>query len=211
MRHAWLSIARYAIRNAGSFNSDIKPMRIAPVPRIDLHRWWSGVNLRGPLLDFQDAVTRTWGQWFERGESDVESHVLIYDVLREESNHPVNQLLRRHATLVGSGIFLGRLYDLGRYPGAVRSTKKSQRVLGDVYRCQPGVPKFLDAYEGRRFRRERVDVSLGAGRHQECWTYLYNGNTARRKLISSGNYAEYRSSAQLNASVKLIEGGSGSV
>src|SRR5919106_1266811 len=88
--------------------------------------------------------------------------LFVYGSLRRALNHPLYRLLERHASFVGAGIFQGRLYDLGRYPGAVPSKTNTDRVVGEIYRFAGSeeVLKVLDNYEGRRFRRQRVTISL---------------------------------------------------
>jgi gamma-glutamylcyclotransferase (GGCT)/AIG2-like uncharacterized protein YtfP len=51
---------------------------------------------------------------------------------------------------VGTGSFQGKLYDIGRYPGVVRSGRNTDRVMGEIYRLSEPrrALEILDEYEG---------------------------------------------------------------
>lgn len=121
------------------------------------------------------------------------TYIFVYGQLRQGMNHPMQNLLVRHATYLGTGSFQGKLYDLGRYPGAVHSRSPKDRVLGDIYRIDETSPVMarLDEHEGHRFTREEVQVRVDHEDQIKCWTYLYNRSVAGRVLIPSGDYVEY--------------------
>ena len=75
-------------------------------------------------------------------------------------NDPLHRLLETHAVLVGTGSFQGKLYDLGRYPGAVSSRGHTDHVIGEIYRFSDPqrALEILDEYEGHRFKRKRVTI-----------------------------------------------------
>jgi hypothetical protein len=86
----------------------------------------------------------------------------------------MNKVLERHADRVGRGKIPGTLYDVGRYPGAVKRSGTRAFVWGDLYRLRDPdrALKILDRYEGldeknlgrAEFRRSRVTIDLGAGK-----------------------------------------------
>jgi gamma-glutamylcyclotransferase (GGCT)/AIG2-like uncharacterized protein YtfP len=123
-----------------------------------------------------------------------ETFLFVYGTLRRRMNDPLHRLLEKQAVGVGTGTFQGKLYDLGRYPGAVRSRGKNDRVLGEIYRLSEPqrALKILDAYEGRRFKRKRQTILQEDGKSLNAWIYLYAGSVKRRPLISSGDYVQYR-------------------
>jgi gamma-glutamylcyclotransferase (GGCT)/AIG2-like uncharacterized protein YtfP len=125
---------------------------------------------------------------------EKEDHLFVYGTLRPEMTHPLGHLLVRHGIFLGKGIFQGKLYDLGRYPGAVPSRKKTDLVAGEVYRLQKPdrVLGLLDEYEGPRFKRTEVTIFFGEDTHILCWIYLYIRSVAGRRIISSGDYVQYR-------------------
>jgi gamma-glutamylcyclotransferase (GGCT)/AIG2-like uncharacterized protein YtfP len=95
-----------------------------------------------------------------------------------------------------SGTFQGKLYDLGRYPGVVRSHGNTDRVIGEIYRFSEPQRAFqiLDEYEGHRFKRKRVTIIQEDGKSNTSWIYLYARSVTRRALIRSGDYVQYRNS-----------------
>ena len=112
----------------------------------------------------------------------------------------MSKVLERHADWIGRGKVPGILYDVGRYPGAVKNTGTRAFVRGDVYllRNPDRALKVLDRYEGwdakkprsAEFRRSRVVVDLGAGKTVKAWIYLYNRPTTGLTRIRSGDYLE---------------------
>jgi gamma-glutamylcyclotransferase (GGCT)/AIG2-like uncharacterized protein YtfP len=123
---------------------------------------------------------------------DKETLVFVYGSLREGMSHPLRNLFVRHGTLLGTGTFQGKLYDLGRYPGAVTSKSKKDRIVGEVFLVkEPAhVLELLDKYEGRRFKRELAKVTVEDD-PLTCWIYLYTKSPAGRRLIPSGDYVKY--------------------
>jgi gamma-glutamylcyclotransferase (GGCT)/AIG2-like uncharacterized protein YtfP len=82
-------------------------------------------------------------------------------------NDPLHRLLEMHAVFVGTGFFQGKLYDIGRYPGVIRSRRNTDRVIGEIYRFSDPQRAFeiLDEYEGHRFKRKRVTI-IPSGREK---------------------------------------------
>lgn len=121
------------------------------------------------------------------------SYIFVYGQLRRGMNHPMQNLLVRHATYLGTGYFQGKLYDLGRYPGAVQSKSPKDRVVGDIYRLieSEQVMARLDEHEGRRFKRQEVVVRIDHEDQIKCWAYLYTRPTFGRAQIPSGDYLEF--------------------
>jgi gamma-glutamylcyclotransferase (GGCT)/AIG2-like uncharacterized protein YtfP len=111
-------------------------------------------------------------------------------------NDPLHRLLETHAVLVGTGTFQGKLYDLGRYPGVVRSRENTDRVIGEIYRFSDPQRAFqiLDEYEGHRFKRKRVTIIQEDGRSITSWIYLYARSIKHHPRIPSGDYIQYRNS-----------------
>ena len=127
---------------------------------------------------------------------DNEAYLFVYGTLRSQMNDPLHRLLETHAILVGTGTFQGKLYDLGRYPGAVPSRGHTDHVIGEIYRFSEPQRAFeiLDEYEGHRFKRKRVTIIQEDGKSINSWIYLYARSVTRRALIRSGDYVHYRNS-----------------
>ena len=125
---------------------------------------------------------------------EKEDHLFVYGTLCQRIKHPLSHLLVHHGIFVGEGLFQGKLYDLGRYPGAVSSRKKSDFVTGEIYRLENPKQVFhiLDEYEGPRFKRTQVTIFFGEDSRLLCWIYLYTHSISGRRIISSGDYVGYR-------------------
>jgi gamma-glutamylcyclotransferase (GGCT)/AIG2-like uncharacterized protein YtfP len=65
-----------------------------------------------------------------------EINLFVYGTLRRKAKQPVRQGLLEEWRLLGTGTFRGRLYDLGRFPGAIPSNEISDRVFGEIYRIE---------------------------------------------------------------------------
>lgn len=127
---------------------------------------------------------------------DNEAYLFVYGTLRSQMNDPLHRLLETHAILVGTGAFQGKLYDLGRYPGAIPSRRKTDCVIGEIYRfSEPQrALEILDEYEGHRFKRKRVTIIQADGKSITSWIYLYVRSVTRRARIQAGDYVQYRNS-----------------
>jgi predicted GNAT family N-acyltransferase/gamma-glutamylcyclotransferase (GGCT)/AIG2-like uncharacterized protein YtfP len=125
--------------------------------------------------------------------SDVvrgETNLFVYGTLRRKANPPVSQGLLQGWRFLGTGKFQGRLYNLGRFPGAIASCEISDQVSGEIYRIAEDrrTFKLLDKYEGSHFRRMRQPVVLDNGERISAWIYLYTGPMHAARLIRSGDY-----------------------
>ena len=125
---------------------------------------------------------------------EKEDHLFVYGSLCQRMKHPLSHVLIHNGIFIGKGIFQGKLYDLGRYPGAVPSGKKTDLVAGEVYRLQNPKQVFdvLGEYEGPRFKRSRVTIFFEEETRLSCWIYLYTHSISGRPIISSGDYVRYR-------------------
>ena len=134
------------------------------------------------------------------------THLFVYGTLRRATDNPMHQLLYG-TTLVGTGIFQGKLYDLGNYPAAVPSDDPADRVHGEVYRLDdpPTTLALLDRYEActeadawpHEYVRTVVPIRLDDGGEAATQIYLYNRAVAELTPVGSGDYLRWR--AQLAA------------
>ncbi|MFB6271617.1 MAG: gamma-glutamylcyclotransferase [Salinibacter sp.] len=93
--------------------------------------------------------------------------------------------------------FVGVLYDLGRFPGAVSG---EGTVRGELFRLHdPQVWTVLDRYEGYDPDREddslfvRRQIDLISPPDRTAWVYWFNGDPTGRPRVDSGDWAAYRS------------------
>jgi gamma-glutamylcyclotransferase (GGCT)/AIG2-like uncharacterized protein YtfP len=124
--------------------------------------------------------------------------LFIYGTLMIASRHPMAARLAAESRVIEPATALGRLFDLGAYPGAVPSDHPSERIHGVAVRLAH--PKrtmpWLDAYEGASvddaepclFRRVIVPVQLVSGRRIDAWMYCYRGDLGRARRLRGGRY-----------------------
>ena len=105
------------------------------------------------------------------------------------------------ARFVGRGRINGKLYDLGKYPGAIFTDAGSGGyVKGELYKVRDPelATRILDRFEEfspRRphkslFLRVVARVTLEDDRTEDAWVYVYNRPVDESKLIPSGDYRE---------------------
>lgn len=127
-------------------------------------------------------------------------HLFVYGTLAGTPSTTESRLLKRKTEIVGEAILPGAiLYDLGEYPGAVRSRKRDAAVGGELLACAADemaeLLKALDKYEefdpaspGSSLflrRRERVRAN---GRDVTAWVYWYNGPMDKAVPLPTGRY-----------------------
>jgi len=133
------------------------------------------------------------------------TNLLVYGTLRRKVNHHLRQGLLEEWRFLGTGTFRGRLYDLGRFPGAIPSNEISHRVLGEIYRIEEDRNTFqlLDEYEGSHFRRARLPVVMDNGKRISAWVYLYVGPMQSAKLIRGGDYLASSKKRKQSVSIRV--------
>jgi gamma-glutamylcyclotransferase (GGCT)/AIG2-like uncharacterized protein YtfP len=119
--------------------------------------------------------------------------LFVYGTLTRRSRPVLRYLLKEKLRFLGRGRIQGTLYDVGEYPGAVRS--KTGFVHGEVFEIKDfDILKRLDAYEeydARRpstslFRREAAEVLMDHGVTMPAMVYFYNKNPKGLPRIPSG-------------------------
>jgi gamma-glutamylcyclotransferase (GGCT)/AIG2-like uncharacterized protein YtfP len=128
-------------------------------------------------------------------------YLFVYGTLQPELAPPPLRSRLARLRRIGAGSVPGRLYDLGRYPGAVFDAAVNQSVSGEVFELSDAsLLRKLDAYEGfdaadpggSLYVREQRAVLLADGRRLTCWVYAYNRDPSDRPLIPHGDYRRWR-------------------
>jgi gamma-glutamylcyclotransferase (GGCT)/AIG2-like uncharacterized protein YtfP len=124
--------------------------------------------------------------------------LFVYGTLLSTAGHPMGARLQREARLIGSATIQGRLFSLGRYPGAVEVAGADSLVHGELYALNtPAVTlKWLDAYEGilpanrEESPYERVvrPVRLASGATVDAWVYLYRKSVRLWPEVKDGRW-----------------------
>jgi gamma-glutamylcyclotransferase (GGCT)/AIG2-like uncharacterized protein YtfP len=130
-------------------------------------------------------------------DSRVTDCVFVYGTLRRGfASHGL--ICRLGGSYVGRGMIQGELYDLGSFPGALRSEDPAARVAGEVYRFKDSVRalRTLDEYEGvSEYRagpyvRSVLEVTLEDGAEVKAWAYCLRRQPDPARRIVSGDYAK---------------------
>lgn len=145
----------------------------------------------------------------------MNGHLFVYGSLvstqTQAFGRALRQRLARESTLIGPATLNGRLYDLGRYPGAVDGSSPREVVHGELVALAKPLASllWLDAYEGIRpgggredeeYKRvERIVRLIGAGagavpdaqpaaRDVKAWVYLYRRDVTGMARVASGRW-----------------------
>lgn len=118
-----------------------------------------------------------------------------YGTLMRAFDGPARLGIEEELSYVGDARWGGRLYDLGRFPGAVPGDGE---VHGELVRLSsPSVWAVLDDYEGydpdapaaSLFVRRRVQLRRPGDR--EAWVYWFNDDPTGAPRVRSGDWAAY--------------------
>jgi gamma-glutamylcyclotransferase (GGCT)/AIG2-like uncharacterized protein YtfP len=116
---------------------------------------------------------------------DVEPLLFTYGTLMR--GFRLHALLEGRADFVGAGEISGLLFDLGRYPAALR--EGGGVIRGEVYRLKdPGLWQALDSAEGSQYHRGEVGVRLAGGRRLRAYVYWYVKPVGLAVPIPGGDY-----------------------
>lgn len=117
--------------------------------------------------------------------------LFVYGTLKRRAPRRQHPLLRDARYLANASIS-GALYDLGKYPGLMRTPRNGKRVAGEVYELPDeravAMLKALDRYEGGEYVRRRVYVTLGNGKRRAAWAYLLRQRPKSAVRLDSGRF-----------------------
>jgi gamma-glutamylcyclotransferase (GGCT)/AIG2-like uncharacterized protein YtfP len=130
----------------------------------------------------------------------MEHRLFVYGTLMENFGSKMATILKANSNFLGVGQLPGKLFDLGRYPGAVYEEKSSFFVQGHILELlEPAyLLPILDEYEGigthfqqpNEYKRRIVPIAY-QDQILSCYCYLYNLPTENLVWIASGNYLEH--------------------
>jgi gamma-glutamylcyclotransferase (GGCT)/AIG2-like uncharacterized protein YtfP len=126
--------------------------------------------------------------------------VIVYGTLRVEAKTQMSKLLDEQAQLIGTGHFLGKLFEVDGFPGAIESTNDHDKIYGDIFEINPDILESLDNYEEcseqfprpHEYLRKKVLLHLPNGLTELGWVYIYNRETEGLFRIQSGDYLKYQ-------------------
>lgn len=128
------------------------------------------------------------------------NYLFVYGTLLDEQNE-FAIYLKQNSSLYGRGKFKGKLYDLGKYPGAILDETGGNYVYGSILELKNTLEVLirLDEYEDfgedqeqpNLFIREMTSVETD-NKQIDCWIYLYNLPVDGFRLIELGDYTAYK-------------------
>ncbi len=130
-------------------------------------------------------------------EKDEPQHLFVYGTLMRASRSPYARLLSARAQFMCEAWARGRLYHLGRFPGAVFGDDTTSKVHGELFLLRSAaLLATLDAYEGcgsqgskpDLFYRDVAEVQPARGTKLTAWVYPFAGAVSGRPLITSGRF-----------------------
>ena len=128
----------------------------------------------------------------------MSEHLFLYGtLLPTEAPKEIASILKRFRRL-GSAHVRGRLYDFGKYPGAVLDPPSRTIIHGELV-ALPSDERILEALdryeefdpsdpEGSLFIRKKAKVWMANGSNRESWIYVYNRPPGDAKLVPGGDY-----------------------
>jgi gamma-glutamylcyclotransferase (GGCT)/AIG2-like uncharacterized protein YtfP len=129
----------------------------------------------------------------------MREYLFVYGTLRKGFDLKLKDRLSDQLQYVGQAKVGATMYDLGRYPGAVRNNKGDE-VIGEVFLLNDPerVLRVFDKYEGiggkapvSEFVRKRNRVKLRSGKEVMAWVYWYNFDPTGKIRIRHKNYLNY--------------------
>ncbi len=114
----------------------------------------------------------------------------------ETLTNPRNDFFYANSKFIGKGYVIGKLYNLGSYPGFVPSENHGEKVYGEVFEINDSsILNYLDRYEEAwplyPENAEYKRVLINAYIHDSCiscWVYVYNRETDGLQRLYSGVY-----------------------
>ncbi|MEM9327680.1 MAG: gamma-glutamylcyclotransferase family protein [Bacteroidota bacterium] len=128
----------------------------------------------------------------------MSDNLFVYGLLKSSFHSHIPELRVSALLYLGRGVASGRLYDVGRYPGAKFDSEESAEIFGEIYEVndQMDVLAKLDDFEGvhehnPEYRRVLVTITMPeTGQALNCWAYEYCYETEGLQRIESGKYED---------------------
>ena len=110
--------------------------------------------------------------------------LFVYGTLHPDRAPAEVRDLTQRFVAIGAGTVMGRLLNLGEYPGLVLD-RPLEPTRGEVFAVPDDAWPALDAYEGfdanhpdaSLFVRQLCAVQMNAGAMEEHWVYVFRGGS----------------------------------
>ncbi len=136
-----------------------------------------------------------------------ETYLFVYGTLRKGFSLLIPEKIASDIEWVSYSQVKGRLYDIGKYPGAISDDSGDFFIKGEIIKIKAPVSvfEFLDNYEGydvddqpeSEYCRKKEWFSLEDGTSVEAWIYWYNFPVNDKKRIDDNDYIKYLQKNQL--------------
>ena len=136
-----------------------------------------------------------------------ETYLFVYGTLRKGFSLLIPEKIAADIEWVGYSSVKGKLYDIGKYPGAVPDDSGDMFITGEIIKIKAPVTvfEFLDNYEdyddedlqASEYCRKKEWFSLEGGVRIEAWIYWYNFPVNNKKRIEENDYIKYLQKNQL--------------
>jgi len=125
-------------------------------------------------------------------------YLFVYGTLLQNLYNELSKFLYDNSTIVGKAYFIGKLYKISWFPGAILSENNSEKVYGTFVKIKDIISVFntLDPYEGFNkrnpksslFIRQLIIIFDENQQSYKAWVYLYNQKVNEQSRIISGDY-----------------------
>ena|SRR6185312_8839137 len=124
---------------------------------------------------------------------NTEDYLFVYGTLRNDYDLKLKNRVSKDMEYIGKAKVEASLYDLGKYPGAIKEKNNTNEVVGDVFLISDSnrIFKILDKYEGEEFKRRKNQVRLKSGKLLSAWIYWYNLKPDENRKIKYKDYLNY--------------------
>ncbi len=136
-----------------------------------------------------------------------ETYLFVYGTLRKGFALLVPKMIASDIEWVGYSSIKGKLYNIGKYPGAVPDDAGDSFVIGEIIKIKTPdkVFKFLDNYEdynaedlhASEYCRRKEWFRLEDGATVEAWIYWYNFAVNHKERIDENDYIKFLQKNQL--------------
>lgn len=122
-----------------------------------------------------DMIKRCFPTQVLKGD-EVMTRIFVYGTLIPVATQVA------HSEVLEDSISFMKLYDLGPFPAAIRTTDKDCILHGVHFLIDPITLSNFDAYEGSLYRRSTCITNGG----HKCVSYLFHSLGQMQTLINSG-------------------------
>ncbi|MEO5997375.1 MAG: gamma-glutamylcyclotransferase family protein [Chitinophagaceae bacterium] len=127
-------------------------------------------------------------------------YLFAYGTLRKGFSSPIYKSIVEEIEWMGFSRVKGKLFDIGEYPGAIRSESENY-IVGEIIKIKTSVKvlEILDDYEccytstekRSEYERKKEWFVLKNGIRVEAWIYWYNLPVNNKQQIPGNDYLNY--------------------